>query len=236
LFALLAFLISGCNLTVVRGAGSVVSETRPASNFTEVELVGAGDVILTQGSEEGLRVEAEENLMQYLRTEVRGHTLYLGLNDDQVNILLVPTRPIKYYVSLKTIEGLKLSGSGNFEARQLQADRLALGISGSGNIVIDALTAQSVETAISGSGRCQLGEGTAAEQRIRISGSGNYEGQQLAGQTVAVEITGSGKATVRAENSLEVRLAGSGDVRYYGTPQVTQRITGSGRVQAESQR
>ncbi len=232
----LALILSSCNLTVVTGSGHVVSETRPASDFNRVELDGSGNVVLTQGSEEGLKVEAEDNLMRYLRAEVRGHTLYLGFRDNFDGEIFVPTRPIRYYVNLKSLEGLKISGSGNITAHELQAGQLALDVTGSGDIVVDSLTAQTVESSISGSGKVQLGQGTAPEQRVDIGGSGNYQGEKLAGQAVTVHISGSGNATVRAEETLEARITGSGDIRYYGTPRVTETVTGSGHLSGVSTR
>lgn len=236
ILSLFALLLGGCSVNTVRGSGHVASETRPVSDFSRVELLGSGDVVLTQGNAETLTVEAEDNLLGHLRTEVRGHTLYLGLTDDNGTEILFPTKPVKYYVSLKSVEGLKISGSGNIDAQQLQAEQLALDITGSGNIAIGSLTAQALWITISGSGKCELDAGTAAEQRIVISGSGNYQGQKLAGQIVVVRITGSGAATVWAEDTLEARLTGSGDLRYYGAPRVTEHVTGSGRVQAEGKR
>jgi hypothetical protein len=236
LLSLFVLILSGCNVAAIRGSGHVVSENRAVSDFNRVELLGSGDVILTQGDAEALKVEAEDNLLTYLRTEVRDHTLYLGLTDKDGQAVIFPTRPIKYYVSLKTIAGLKLSGSGNMDAQKLSAETLALDITGSGNIHLGALNAQAVQSTISGSGKCELGQGTVPAQRVEISGSGNYRSENLAGQTVAVRITGSGAATVWAESTLEAQVTGSGDVHYYGTPQVTQQVTGSGRVQAEGKR
>jgi hypothetical protein len=236
LLSLFVLVLSGCNVAAIRGSGHVVSETRVVSDFSRVELLGSGDVVLTQGNEESLKVEAEDNLLSHLRTEVRNHTLYLGLTDENGNVILFPTQPIKFYVSLKSVEGLKISGSGNIDAQQVQSKQLALEITGSGNIAIASLTAETLQTAIHGSGQCELSAGAAAEQKIEISGSGNYRGAKLAGQAVAVQITGSGNATVWAEDTLEARLTGSGDLHYYGTPRLTEHITGSGRVQAESKR
>ena len=232
----LALLLGGCNLNVIQGSGHVISEARPVSDFTSVELLGSGHVVLAQGNDEALTVEAEDNLLSHLRTEVRGHTLYLGLDDADRYEVLWPTKPIKYYVSLKTVEGLKLTGSGVIEAQQLKADRLALDIVGSGDINIASLTANSLRSSIDGSGRYDLGEGTVPEQQIDIDGSGSYHSEQLAGESVSVQISGSGDAAVWAENKLEARVSGSGDVRYYGTPQVTQIVNGSGRVEAQGKR
>ncbi len=233
LTTLLALLASGCGLNVVFGSGRVVTETRAVSDFSRVELLGSGEVILAQGTTEGLQVEAEDNLMSHLRTEVRGHTLYLGLNDEAGPAILQPTKSIKYYVSLKTVEGLALSGSGNITTGPLTGDNLELTITGSGNIFVDTAAVKAVKSAIRGSGRCEVRGGTATAQDVEISGSGNYAGEKLETATGQVRITGSGKATVWAKESLDARISGSGDVYYYGTPQVTERITGSGDVRSE---
>jgi hypothetical protein len=217
----------------VQGSGHVVTETRQVSDFTRVELLGSGEVVLTQGDEEALQVEAEDNLLGHIRTEVRGHTLYLSLNNGEVPEILQPTRPIKYYVSLKAVEGLAVSGSGDISAGNVTADSLDLSINGSGNISIDTLAAKTLKSTIRGSGKCEVRGGTAADQAVDISGSGNYAGGKLEGETGSVQITGSGAATVRVKATLEARISGSGDVYYYGTPRVTEHITGSGNIQAK---
>jgi hypothetical protein len=229
-------LLTGCGLTVVRGSGRVVTETRPASDFNRVELVGSGEVVVTQGDQEALAVAAEDNLLSHLRTEVRGHTLYLGLRPDTIGEMIVPTQPITYYVSLKTVEALTLSGSGNIRAAQVDAGQLDLNLTGSGNITLDTLTAQTVRTRITGSGNCRLGGGTTQTQTVDIGGSGNYTSDKLQSQTSTVTITGSGEAALWAQDTLQAGITGSGNVRYYGRPQVTQHVTGSGKIEALAMR
>ncbi len=231
--SLFTLLLSACGLDVIRGSGHVVTEAREVSGFSRVELLGSGDVVLTQGDQESLKVEAEDNLMGHIRTEVRGHTLYLGLSNDNLPEILQPTRPIKYYVSLKTVEGLAVSGSGNISAEQVAADSLDLGISGSGDIFIGTLTAKTVSSTIHGSGDCEVHSGTASAQEVEISGSGSYTSEKLEGETGSVHITGSGAATIRVSETLDARISGSGDVYYYGTPKVTEHITGSGDLHAK---
>jgi hypothetical protein len=234
ILTIVAALLSGCGLNVIQGSGHVITETRPVSDFSRVELLGSGEVVLTQDDQESLTVEAEDNLMSRIRTEVRGHTLYLSLDYDDLPEIILPTRTIRYHVSLKTVEGLTLSGSGNIRAEQLKADVLDMTISGSGNIILGSLTAKTTNSRITGSGKCEVGGGTAQTQTVVISGSGDYDGEKLAGETITVRITGSGKARVWAQDTLEAHITGSGDVVYSGTPHVTELITGSGRVWSES--
>ena len=69
----------------------MVSESRDVSGFDRVSLSGSGEVIITQSGEESLSVETDDNIMQYVKTEVRGGTLYLDI-DAQGVAVLSPTR------------------------------------------------------------------------------------------------------------------------------------------------
>ena len=247
---LLALTLSACS--VVRGSGAVVSETREVSGFTKVLLAGSGEVILTQGDEESLQVEAEDNLLAYLNSEVHNGTLVLGAQAGFRMISLWPTKPIKYYVTVKDIEAITLAGSGDIFTEKVETSRLDVNLYGSGNIRLDELVAQDVEVSLTGSGSIQVGaltadevtttisgsgacvlEGGAAQQKLRITGSGDYQAKELESRAAEVTVSGSGSSTVWVTESLQVQITGSGDVSYYGSPQVNERVTGSGSVSGQ---
>ena len=77
---LIMFLLSACN--AVRGSGDVVTETRAVSGFDQVSLSGQGELIVTQGDQESLEIEAEDNIIAVIETEVRGNTLYIGIKEN----------------------------------------------------------------------------------------------------------------------------------------------------------
>ena len=228
--------LSACGLNVVQGSGHVVTEQRSASDFNRVELAGSGEVVITQGAGESLAVEAEDNLLSHIGTEVRGHTLYLGIHDGLPDVVVLPTRPIIYHVSMKSVAGLTLSGSGDIRAAHVESDQLDLNLTGSGNVLVDSLNAARVTSRITGSGNCRLGGGLVQSQAVDIGGSGSYTSENLQSAAGTVTITGSGEAVLRVQETLEARITGSGSVRYYGTPQVTEHVTGSGTIQALAMR
>ena len=55
----------------IQGSGNVTSESRNVSNFNEVELQGIGNLTVQQTGSESLTIEAEENIIPYLKTEVQ---------------------------------------------------------------------------------------------------------------------------------------------------------------------
>jgi len=65
---------------------------------------------------------------------------------------------------------------------------------------------------------------------VRLDGAGNYQGADLASRSTAIEINGLGNGIVRASETLHITINGGGTVSYYGSPQVSQSITGLGDI------
>ena len=94
---------------------------------------------------------------------------------------------------------------------------------------IDDLITDSVKVNISGTGTIVL-SGQADVQTVIIDGAGNYQTEDLQTNTSVIKINGLGNATVWAMESLDITINGGGTVNYYGSPNVTQDITGLGNV------
>lgn len=225
-----AILLSACSIGVLTGSGNVVNETREVSKFDAVAFSGSGDVIIDQNGTEGLKIEAEDNLIPHIRTEVRGHTLHIFF-DPMGMVMVHPTKPMKFFISMKDVTSLDLSGSGTITSDKITTDSLSMDISGSGDMTIDSLTTDRMDIDISGSGKCLL-KGDADTLSLNISGSGNCNSSSLNSKDVRIDVSGSGKAQVKADNHLDINISGSGDVVYTGNPQISQKVSGSGRVSA----
>ncbi len=231
LFLILSLtVITACNS--IRGSGNIISEPREVNGFHRLSLRGSGEAIITQGDRESVTVEADDNLLPHIRTEVKDGTLILGFKGGLGGFSFRPSRQIKFNVAMKEIAGLTVSGSGTLSAAEVDTDNLELAISGSGNIVVGSLTVQDLSATISGSGECEL-TGRVHEQHVRVTGSGEYDARELESAAADVRITGSGDATIWAHETLDVKVTGSGDVEYYGTPRIKQSITGSGTVKKQ---
>jgi hypothetical protein len=229
LLAIVVFLLIGCRFGVIRGSGNVVTEDRDVSGFDSVALSGFGRVIITQGDEESLTVETDDNLMRYIQTEVRDGTLELGFTDDARYKIPDPSSPIIFHLSLTDLNALDLSGAGSFVIDELDADRLVVTLSGAGDLRIDSLTATDLVVTTSGAGNVELA-GAVETQTIDLSGLGNYSARDLESRTATVSISGAGNAGVWVRDTLDVTISGAGGVDYFGSPEVTQNISGVGKV------
>jgi hypothetical protein len=221
---LILFLLCACN--VIRGSGNVVTETRTVSGFDKVSLTGSMELFLTQGEQESLEIEGEDNIIAVIETEVRGDTLHIGVKE---NTTTNPTEPVRVYLTMTEIAGLEISGASSISAESIVSDRLTLDVNGSGSVNIDSLSAASLVVDISGSGIVEV-SGQAAEQVIIIGGSGEYQAADLESEVVDVNVSGAGETTVWVNQSLSAEISGSGSVDYYGSPTVSQNVSGSGEV------
>ena len=229
MFVFVVFLVTACSTRTVRGSGDLISEAREVSNFDRVNLSGLGEVLITQSGQESLVVETDDNLMEYIMTDVRGGTLMLGI--DPTKVMLIDPTQLMFTLQVKDLEGLDISGSGSIKAESIETDSLDVGVSGSGNALIDSCIAGEVAVDISGSGVVELA-GEAAQQRVDISGSGKYVAGDLYSDTADVKISGSGDVTLWVDESLDARLSGSSSLNYYGQPTVNSSGSGSSTVKS----
>ncbi len=228
---LAALLLSACQFTVIQGSGRLITEQRSVSGFSAVSFSGMGDITLSQGNQESLTIEAEDNIMPHILTQVRGGTLYISFDEPNRQNWIQPTRPIRFNLTVKDINSFDLSGAGNIQSANLKVDNLSINLSGAGNIKLDHLDATEITSGISGAGNVDIA-GQATRQNIHLSGLGSYRTGDLQVQSATVEISGAGSATVWAKDSLTATISGAGSVEYYGNPQVNKNISGIGSVKS----
>ncbi len=225
LLTLLA-VVTGCGkFHRVEGNHHVITEARSVGGYTEIHSSGIFAVEISHDSIYALEIESEENLLPYIKTEVSGNILHLGVRDNRS---LKPNYTIKVRIRMPHLSGVKLSGSGSIVADTFTTGNMDADLSGSGYISIST-HATELSANISGSGEMDI-SGSAEHAQLKISGSGNLRASGLPAQHVGASISGSGDMYVYAIQSLDVDISGSGSVYYTGQPVITTHISGSGRL------
>src|SRR5919202_958624 len=212
------------DLTAILGSGNVVSESRNVSGFTKVALESIGDLAIQQTGSESLTIEAEDNIIPKLKTEVKDNRLTISI---EPNTSIQATKPISYKLSVKDLNALELSGSGSIDAENINTNNLAVTNRGSGDVAANDVDIKDLKIAQRGSGEVKM-SGKADTQDVNISGSGSYQAENLQSKEAKIVANGSGEATINTSDKLDVRINGSGSVEYSGNPNITQRIRGSG--------
>jgi hypothetical protein len=237
----------GWGRRTIRGSSRVIEETRQIGSIDSVELATIGTLFIEVGDEESLRIEAEDNLLPYIDTEVRAGTLVI---DVDPNTNLRNTRPIDYYLTVQELSAIRLSSSGDAEAPDLESDRFEIVVSSSGDLLmgeldcgscdirlsssgdvdLEAVYGEQLNVRISSSGDLTIDGGDVERQEVRLSSSGTYDARRLDSESASVQISSSGSATVRVDGQLKADLSSSGNLRYYGDPDVEATTASSGDV------
>ncbi len=228
-FAIITLLISACSIIPTFGSRNIITEQRTVTGFDHLDVSGSGGVTIVQDGTESLTIATDDNVMQYVTSEVRAGTLYVSLNSPGQRPI-IPSQ-LQLTLHIKQLSGMTSSGSWNMTSASLQAGDLEIATSGSGKVNISSLTADKLTVNVSGSGNIQLA-GTATSQEIGISGSGKYLAGDLKTQTTSIDGSGSCNVTVWVTSTLNASVSGSGTIAYYGSPQVTFDQSGSGNIKS----
>ncbi len=215
----------------VKGTGKVIDEKRSVENFETVAVSGHFKVVLQEGNEGSLVVSAQENLMEYIVTEVKDGKLKIG---TRKGYSIRSSENIEVTVNYRDIRGASMSGSGHLSANnKIKANDFDMAVSGSGSIDIE-LEAKDVDASVSGSGTVKLA-GNSDAMSCSISGSGNINGYEMTVNKVTARISGSGSAKLNVKDEIHATTSGSGNVRYTGNPDIIEaKSSGSGSVKKRS--
>ncbi|TXD83306.1 DUF2807 domain-containing protein [Subsaximicrobium wynnwilliamsii] len=213
----------------IKGNGNLKTITRTTSDYDAIHCAGSFDYILVEGTEGDIKIEGEENLLEYIITEVQNGTLSIT-TENNVNLNTSTNKGIKITIPFKEITEVSLSGSGDlWNTDVIDTNNLSASISGSGDVVLEIKTT-SAKARISGSGDLTF-TGTTEKLEANVTGSGNFHGFDIRSQDVNVSVTGSGDAAVFSTNKLIARVTGSGDIEFRGNPKTEDtKVTGSGSI------
>jgi len=220
LVAILAFLLGGVtgallyhfdvfsssSSTTTEGSGQPATQTREVGAFDRVELAGSNNVVIQVGNEQSVVVKADDNLLDRVTTEVHSGRLVIANTPGS----FTTKSPMSVEVTVPTLSGLELSGSGN--------------------IVLTGIDAESLEVTLPGNGTL-TGSGTVTRLGVTVSGSGTVQFTRLVAHDVRATVSGSGSIFITATKSLDASVSGSGAILYTGNPsEVTKSITGTGAI------
>lgn len=187
-------------------------EDRTISGFTRLEVSGGFEVMLTQGNDESVTIEADENIIDNIKTRVTGNTLEVYTKGIIRNY-----RTMRVYITFKQLESIELSGAVKVIADQsLQFDRLDLDISGACSLEFD-MEADRLNLDLSGASKLRL-NGYVNYLDADCSGSSKLMLAGLKTKKVSFDSSGASTAEFWVTESLDVESSGASNVRYKGNP------------------
>jgi hypothetical protein len=228
-FGLSVLIFSSCE-NCKEGNNNLVSETRSVTSaFNAIESTGDFEVFIIQDATTSVEIEADENIINYMRATVRNRILKL---ESTYNKCIETSNPIRFYIHTPDLYDIRLSGNGYIECKNLNISNqnLTIEISGDGDVACYNILAKKISSNISGHGRIEL-SGSCTVSYSNISGNGTIMGRKLSSDVSLNNITGNGDIYTYVNDFLFANIPGYGSVYYSGYPEdIVQDITGSGSV------
>lgn len=214
----------------IKGNGKKVTLNRSVDDYDAVAVSGWFDVDLVKGKEGELTLEGEENLLEYILTEVENDKLVIKVKKGANLKPSSWNEGIRITVPVESIDAVSMSGSGDIVGKKtIKTSNFKTSMSGSGDITLDVDT-DSMTASMSGSGDMNL-SGSTRNFEATISGSGDIKAYELEADTVEATVSGSADIKVTAKEMLKARVSGSGDISYRGNPKkVDTKTSGSGDI------
>lgn len=227
-FAILVVLISLASSSCIyigpsiKGNGNVIEETRELTGFKKIKASAGTNVYISQGDVEKVVVKADENLVDYIKTEVDGGVL-----------IVTNTRPIrkatvlKVYVTIRDIEKISaVAGSNVYSETKLESGHLELSGTAGSNLKLD-ISAGDIEISSLAGSNIYV-EGKAGNLKVSASAGSNIKAEGLESQTCLAKANSGANVYVSVVNELEAKANSGGNVFYYGTPKQLNVSSSSG--------
>jgi carbon monoxide dehydrogenase subunit G len=212
----------------ISGSGNIITEVRNYNEFTGIKNSGSIDVQVMQTESKEIKVEADDNVMQYVITKIEDGILHIYLKEK----LSYRNINVRVFVNTPLMQNLSVTGSGTIMSKNVIKDKrqIEMKVSGSGEINLNIETPSVIAT-ISGSGNIRA-QGRTKNFNCKISGSGELMAKNLLSENTNIKVSGSGNAHVFSSIKLNATVSGSGDINYSGNPSSPQiHKSGSGSVQ-----
>mgnify|MGYP001827631258 CR=1 FL=1 len=210
-------------LSGVRGNRNVVTEDRKISNDYDAIKVQQGiHLYITQGSEASMRVEADENIMDLLRTEVNNDVLKIYF---ERNVYKAKARNVyltaDQFSKLRTSSGAHVKSENTLNLSSLDID------SSSGSSVKIYVKADHISSSASSGADIDV-FGKAETFSASASSGSSIDADELEAIDVTARASSGAGIDVNVSGKLNAKASSGGDIDYEGNPKHIDKNTSSG--------
>ncbi|MDD3722190.1 MAG: DUF2807 domain-containing protein [Lutibacter sp.] len=226
IYLALLFTTTSCifeNIIGVKGNGHVISEDRSISSDFEIINVQQGiNLYLTQGKQTDANVEADENIMGLLITEVKNNELNIYF---EKNVNRAKARNV--YLTTENISKINTSSGASVKSENtIQTETLELDSSSGSSMKIHANAHEIKSESSSGStitifGKCKIFSANAS------SGSSIYA-NELKSDDAITKVSSGANIDVNVTGKLTAKASSGGTIDYEGNPAYVDKKTSSG--------
>ena len=209
----------------IQGNRNVVSEDRKInSDFESIKVSEGITVYLTQSDDIDLRVEADENIIDLLVTEVEGDVLKIYFDK---NVSRAKAKNV--YLSAEKISSIKTSSGSVVKSENgIKSKDIVLRSSSGSNIdikiealTISASTSSGAQIEVSGSTESFTGDASSGSE---------IDADNLIAKNGNVSVSSGAGIDVHVTDELTARASSGGNISYEGNPNLNKSKSSGGSI------
>ena len=175
-----------------KGSGNVVTESRDIRDFKGVDVSGVFQVEIKAQEDFNVEIEADDNLLPLVKSEVRNGVLHLETEGR-----LSCENGLKVRISAPDINEVQASGASKVNLGGIRNSELRADTSGASRISL---------------------AGETANLFLEVSGASSVDAENLKAGTADVSASGASRVSTFALDELRARASGASKVSYFGNP------------------
>ena len=176
----------------IKGSGNVATERRDITDFKAVDVSGVFQVEIAVQKDFAVEIEADDNLLPLIKTEVRNGILHLETEGR-----ISTENGLKVRISAPDISRIDASGAARVDLSGLQSDELRVDTSGASKINISGETARLF---------------------VEVSGASSVDAENLAAKDADISASGASRVSTFVSNDLRAHASGASKIVYSGSP------------------
>lgn len=216
--------LNGCVVNLqdtISGNGEVVAEKRDVAEFTGLKVETGIDVYISQGDVQQVEVEADENLHEWIRTEINGSILHIY---SEKTIRSAKTKKVN--LTCKMLDKIDISSAGDVTGlNRFKINNLEIDMSSAGDLKID-VDADVIDLSLSSAGDAEL-SGTANVLKADLSSAGDLDAFDLEAKQGDITVSSASNARVFITEQASFRSSSAGNIQYRGEPRIKEINTSS---------
>lgn len=187
------------------GSGNVVLEKRDVGDFNGVDVGGVFQVEIVAQKDPGVEIEADDNLLPLIKTEVNGGVLKISTNGN-----IKSKSAIRVRISALDIDSIEASGASKVSVSDIKNSELKIDTSGASKVTLS---------------------GETGSLSVDISGASSLNANGLKAENATVDASGASYADVNVSEQLIADASGASKINYSGSPKSAEKhSSGAGHV------
>lgn len=208
----------------LKGNGQVTTASREIKKFSKIKVKGAFEVIIIKSNKHNIKIEADENLITNISTEVKDGELII--KNDQA---ICGAKELKLTISTTDLNSIDCSGASIVQVNDIfTSEKFEIKSSGASEILA-SIDTKLLISKYSGASSIIL-KGKADTHAIESTGASSLKATELTVNQCAIDSRGASDLKINVNKELSVTSSGASDIKYMGDPKISKSIKGASNI------